>query len=699
MNPWLSVRARLLGLCLGLLVVLGGANLYLGKIIRDREPQEVEQQAQYHRVQTMHAAKQAINTYRYWQGQANSAVLIKNPQLESQAKANLNEAWSELVRRLGEVEKFDRNSAQIIRETLDALPGEMAKVIEAIAADRKVEADQFFPRVRKRLETIEETLNGAIAREQADAEAVERQQTRRAADAVTVAAVILVASAAIGVILTLLVLRSIIRPLRTTVSAIRQVNAGETSLDLPPVSQDEFGDIAVALRQFRDQAERLRRMAYNDPLTGLGNRACAEDELRGAIESCKKTRAQLAILYIDLDNFRSVNDSLGHTAGDRYLCEAALRLQRFAPPEALVCRYSGDKFTVLIEDLDPEEVPANPRASAEVILRGMAEPYQLADHLLPMSVSIGVAVYPSDGETGEQLLSSADAAMYRAKQGGRNKAQFATPELTADVRKQLTVAADIRRGLEHAEFEPYYQPVIDVDSGKVVSAEALLRWVHPVRGLVQAGDFIPTAEASGLIHALGERCLQRASEQVVRWAEAARPIRVSVNLSPRQIDDGSAIRLLERMHADSGHRPSLLDFEITETAMLERGEHTQQTLQRVRAMGHRLGVDDFGTGYSSLVYLQRFPLDRIKIDRSFVARVETSREARAIISATVALARSLDMEVIGEGVETEAQMNALRHLGCTLQQGFLFTPALPAGELETWIDARTGVTKSQAAVA
>jgi len=692
-NPLLSVRFRLFALCVSLLVVMGGANLFLGHLIQQRGAQEQEQREQYRRVGAIHAAQQAMGTFRYWVSLSNSAVLVNNLPLQRQAEPALAAARADLDARLFEVEKFDPTSANAIRGSLAEYSEYVRIGIKALMGGAQADASKHLSEATRHLTMIEDRFKSATQREHDRVEEVLQREMERATAGVHRSLVAIVASGGFGVMVALLILRSIIRPLQTTVVALRQVNAGETTVDMPPISGDEFGDMAIALRQFRDQAERLRRMAYNDPLTGLGNRARMDETLRSGIDDCRRRHESLAVLYVDIDNFSAVNDSLGHSAGDRYLCEAALRLQRFVPPETLVCRYSGDKFTVLLEGLTAASAADQTRVVAEVILRGMAEPYQFGGNLLPMSVSIGIAVHPADGETAEQLISSADAAMYRAKQSGRNKAQYASPELTKDARKQLATAAEIRRGLESGEFEPYYQPVVDVEGGNVIGAEALLRWRHPERGLVQAYDFIPAAEASGLIQALGERCVLRASEQTTQWVEAGRAIRVSVNLSARQVEDGTVIRLLERLHTGDGSKPTFLDFEITETAMLERVEQTQQTLQRVRAMGHRLSVDDFGTGYSSLIYLQRFPLDRIKIDRSFVARVDTSREARAIIAATVALARSLDLEVIAEGVESDVQMHRLRDLGCTLQQGFYFTPALPPAEFEAWMDARNSVLR------
>jgi diguanylate cyclase (GGDEF)-like protein len=687
MNPFLSVRARLFSLCIGLLAVMGGANLLLGQINSQHEEQVRLQQEQYRRVSVTYAVQQALTKFRFRQGQVNAAVTVGNAEAERRARELVAGTLTELDERLVKLAEFDPTAVEVIRGAMAQLPQQLSDGMRALA-ERKPEAEAHFNEAARLLSTIDGALTSVAEREQGVAEDVQRRARERAAIGQRISIAIIVVSTAFGLLLTFIILNSIIRPMQSTVIALRQVNAGETSIDLPPVRQDEFGDMAVALRQFRDQAEHLRRLAYRDTLTGLGNRAYLEEELRDAIEVSRQEGTHLALLYVDLDNFRSVNDSLGHSAGDRYLCEAVLRLQRFVPDGALVCRYTGDKFTVLVPGIpgwDADTLQAHLRTIAGSVLHGMVEPFQLGGDLLPMSVSVGIAVYPADGQNVEQLVSSADAAMYLAKRSGRNNSRFASPELTGDARRQLAIVADIRRGLESGEFEPFYQPVVDIAAGRVVGAEALLRWRHPQRGIVTAGEFIPAAEESGLIHALGERCLIRACEQAARWSSSGQGgMRVSVNLSARQIEDRTAIGMLERLHANGGEGARDLDFEITESAILQQMDRAQETLTQIRALGHQLSVDDFGTGYSSMVYLQRFPISRIKVDRSFVARLETSREAQAIVSATIALARSLDLEVVAEGVETLSQSRQLQAMGCTLQQGYYFTAALPATEFERW---------------
>lgn len=694
MNPFLSVRARLFGLCVGLLAVMGAANLMLGQINSQHEEQMRLQQEQYRRVSVTYSVQQALGTWRFWGGQVNAAGLVENQTAEKQAVARREQAHAIVEARLTEMAEFAPEAVAPIREAMIELPLRLEEGVAALVR-KDHNAEQILAQSANLLGIIERTLNGVAQRETEVAAEVQRRAAEQAAFGERVSIAIIFGSTAFGLVLTFFVIRSIIRPMQSTVIALRQVNAGETSIDLPPVSSDEFGDMAVALRQFRDQAEHLRRLAYRDPLTGIGNRAYLEEELREAMDLGRKDGTKVALLYLDLDNFRSVNDSLGHSAGDRYLCEAVVRLQRFVPDDALVCRYSGDKFTVLLHGIpawDIDTMQAHLRGVASNVLRGMSEPFQFGGDLLPMSVSIGIAIFPVDGQNGEHLVSSADAAMYLAKRSGRNNAKFASPELTGEARRQLAIVTEIRRGLENGEFEPFYQPVVDVAAGRVVGAEALLRWHHPQRGVLLASEFIPAAEDSGLIHALGERCLIKACGQAEHWAHntGGSPVRVSVNLSARQIEDRTAIAMLERLHATGGVGAKGLDFEITETVILQHVDRAQETLSQIRALGHNLSVDDFGTGYSSMVYLQRFPISRIKIDRSFVSRLESSREAHAIITATIALARSLDLEVVAEGVETAGQARQLQALGCTLQQGYYFTPALPAPEFEAWCRTQVG---------
>lgn len=688
-----SVRSRLLLLSLGLLLALGGTNLLLGVVIQQREAQELEQQRQYDRLQAITTVREAQTTTRHFQSQINVARLVRDPNLEARVQKSLDDAENRLRAGLAQVSQFDPESAQTVhlewRKAITAMQ-------TAITAMTRNQADslELSKQTILHLDIIENTLKIAGDRERRRADEISAQQLARARAAVRISIAVSFVAVSLALAFGFLILRSVVRPLQVTITALRQINSGETMVDMPPISPDEFGDMAVALRQFRDQAVRLRHLAFTDEMTGLGNRPHFDETLRSEVMQANQAGHELALLYIDVDNFSAVNDSLGHGAGDRYLREAAGRLQRFALLGAQCWRYSGDKFTVLMESQPADETGSwreQISHQAQLILSGMAEPYLLDGHLLPMSVSIGVAVFPADGRSSEHLMSSADAAMYQVKRSGRNGIHFANPALTAGARRDLILATDIRRGQEQHEFEPFYQPIVDVVAGRVVGAEALLRWRHPERGVCPAADFIPAAEASGQVHALGEICLTQVCERIAEWQSANDPIWISVNLSTRQIEDRSVISLLTALSGRLKYSPESLTLEITESAMLEQVERAQETLEEVRTMGYRLGVDDFGTGYSSMVYLQKFPIDKLKIDRSFVERVEHSRAAEAIIGSMVTLAKSLGLDVIAEGVETKAQMIRLRELGCALQQGYYFTKALPVAEFDVW---RAGWTEA-----
>lgn len=687
--PEVSVRARLLLLCCGLVVALATSNLLLGYLIKRDNAAQVAQQEQFRRLQICQAVEQTMTLYRHRGGAVNTAILIGNEEAKALAQQGVRDAYDRLQTQLNRLASFDPDSAAIIRHAVEDLPAYSLRIMEGVKSEQRKDTSADGREFQRRLDLIEDTIREASRREHARVEEIQMSERDRVLGAVRLANLITLATSLAGIGLTLLMVRSIIRPLQETTIAIRHVNAGHTDIDLPPISNDEFGDIALALRQFRDQAEHLRQLAYWDPLTGLGNRAQLEDSLRTMMDQCRRTGTGLALMYIDLDNFRAVNDRLGHQAGDRYLCEAVSRLSRFIPPDALLCRYAGDNFTVVIEGVTLDaQLEGQLRDIAECALRGLAEPYPFGEHMLNMSASIGIAVFPRDGDTVEKLILGADAAMYAAKKNGRNNIRFAAAHSTGVVRRQLAVANEIRLGIDRAEFEPYYQPIVDIERGRVVGAEALLRWRHPLRGLLMPGEFIQIAEEEGLVGKLGLHCLMAVHRQSRRYGDSdtAEPLRYSVNLSVRQLQDRSLLQSLQQL-SDSDAVQTRIDFEITESALLDSADQGHAILSEIRAMGFRLGLDDFGTGYSSFSYLHKLPVDKLKIDRQFVANMSHSKQAVAIISAIVALARSLELDVIAEGVETAEQMEQLRRLGCSLQQGYHFTAALPAIEFERWVEA------------
>ena len=699
---FLSVRMRLLALCLGLVFVLGGASSSVLLLMSQGHDARDAEQDQFRRFETVLAVQQAQSLFRHRSGQMSSASAVGEQTGRANARIAQQAAKAALDQELAELAKFDPGSASRVLDANSRVARLSEQAMAAVLGGRKNEAAVALKDLQQRLDQIEDTLRTANAREQGVLRDLQLREHLQVERALLVASIVIGIAIVIGLIATFLVVRSVIRPLQITTDAIRQVNAGAIEIDLPPIRPDEFGDMAVALRQFRDQAERLRRLAYHDPLTGLGNRARLEENLQRAIDRSRQTRAPVAILYVDLDNFRAVNDKFGHKTGDRYLGEAASRLNRFMPDGAQLYRHSGDKFAITVDNLETgSALETILREQADGVLRGLSESYPLGDNLLNMSVSIGIAVFPGDGETAEQMVASAEAAMYVAKKNGRNNVRFASAQLTGTMRKQLALASEIRRGLERGEFEPFYQPVIDVDLGRVIGAEALLRWRHPENGLMPPSEFIQVAEESGLINQLGELCLIKAHEQAQIWASRNRRLRVSVNLSVRQVHDGKILQILRGFGSAPGSRERLIDFELTESALLDSTEYSHTMLTEIKRLGFRIGLDDFGTGYSSFSYLQRLPIDKIKIDRQFVIAMGASKQALAIVSATLTLAQNLDLGVIAEGVESTEQMRQLRLLGCKLQQGFYFTRALPAADFEAWSVAfeRDGMDAHALAVA
>jgi diguanylate cyclase (GGDEF)-like protein len=434
----------------------------------------------------------------------------------------------------------------------------------------------------------------------------------------------------------------------------------------------------------RWQAEqRIHHLAHHDSLTGLANRLLLHDRLAHALETAARRRWKLALMFIDLDRFKSINDTLGHAAGDQLLCEAADRLRRCARASDTIARLGGDEFVVLLEGLD-QSADATPVASH--ILRAFAAPLDLAGRRLDISASIGVVVYPDDGADVDTLMRNADTAMYQAKAQGRNNFQFFAPYMNEQAHARFEVETALRRALERDEFELYYQPLMAIDGATPWGVEALIRWRHPQRGLVAPDEFIPVAEDTGDIVAIGVWVLGMVCAQLAAWrAEGLTGFCVSVNLSPRQFKQPDLVRVIAATLAQYGIEPARVELEVTETSLAADAEAAARVLGELKALGCGLAVDDFGTGYSSLAYLKRFPIDRLKIDRSFVRDIEHDASDREITAAVIALSHNLGLRVVAEGVETAAQLDFLRARGCDFAQGWLFAPAMPAAEAGAYL--------------
>lgn len=426
--------------------------------------------------------------------------------------------------------------------------------------------------------------------------------------------------------------------------------------------------------------ERLRHLAHHDLLTDLPNRVLMRDRIEQALMQAQRLATRAAILFIDLDHFKNINDLLGHTVGDQLLREVAQRLKRCVRESDTVSRQGGDEFIVLLPSLG---MRADAVATAEKILDAFAQPFTVGSHTLEVTASVGLSIYPDDGVDAETLQRNADTAMYRAKATGRHGYQFFNVEMEHAVRHRVDLGKRLREAIEQREFRLYYQPLIELKSGRVSAVEALVRWEHPDLGLIGPMQFIPYAEESGLIVHLGKWVLREACRQNDAWRRSGYPhLRVAVNVSGRQFRQHDFVNVVSSILEETGMAADALELELTETVFMQEAEHTQAVFERLRKMDVQVAIDDFGIGYSSLSYLKRFGVDRLKIDQSFVRDIATDRNDAAIVSAIMAMARSLQIEVTAEGVETEQQLHYLREQGCSEGQGFLFSHPLPAAELE-----------------
>jgi diguanylate cyclase (GGDEF)-like protein len=421
----------------------------------------------------------------------------------------------------------------------------------------------------------------------------------------------------------------------------------------------------------RKQAEaRIEFLAHHDALTGLPNRVLLRDRFEHARAYSERNSSSLAMLFIDLDNFKAVNDSLGHAAGDELLKAVVQRLDQCVRDTDTVSRQGGDEFIVLLHDL-PDHGTAE-RVAGEVLLR-LGEPFRVGEHLLNSGGSIGIALYPADGCDFDVLLQKADTAMYNAKAAGRNTYRFFTEAMNARVREHLQLQSHLHRALANGQFRLVYQPKFRIDGSRITGLEALLRWNDPELGDIAPARLIPVAEDCGLIVPIGGWVMAEACRQIVAWRAAGLAVPpVSVNLSALQFHRSALVDNVGTILAAAGVPPSLLELELTESILLQDVEHTLATVRGLKNLGVGLSIDDFGTGYSSLAYLKRFAVDKLKIDQGFVRDIGSDPDDTAIVRAVIQLARSLRLGTIAEGVETEEQLAFLRAEGCEEVQGFLF---------------------------
>ena len=462
-----------------------------------------------------------------------------------------------------------------------------------------------------------------------------------------------------------------------------------------PVKGNQVVALVRDITERKQAEEQIAYLAYHDSLTGLPNNRLFKDRLRQGLAHAERNGSMLAVMFLDLDRFKLINDTMGHGVGDRLLqvtadrlSEAIRRTDSIALNKApllntSVARLGGDEFTIMLEDIENTQAVSR---VADRMTRAVSEPIMLGDQEVYTSTSIGIAVYPTDGDDVEVLLKNADAAMYHAKEQGRNNYQFFTRAMNESSVEQLILENSLRKAINNKELRLYYQPQVSVVSGQLVGMEALIRWKHPEKGYISPSVFIPVAEETGMIMEIGEWVIQEACRQAAEWRDRGyKPIRISVNLSARQLKDERLPDIIASNIFDTGLEARYLGIELTESAIILEPEMALMRLQNIKSLGVKLSLDDFGTGYSSLSYLKRFPIDTLKIDQAFIRDVKTDHEDAALVKAIIAMAHGLGMDVVAEGVELDEQLEFLGAHACDTIQGFLFSRPVPAAEIEAML--------------
>jgi len=458
----------------------------------------------------------------------------------------------------------------------------------------------------------------------------------------------------------------------------------------------KFAGVMRDITERKRTEERIRQLAYYDELTGLPNRLLFTQLLQQALSEACFSGKQVAVIFIDLDRFKLINDTLSHDSGDAILRQVAKRVTDVLPRRSTIARFGGDEFVVMMRECT---MPADAAQAAQQVLNVIAQPMQLLGNDYHVTASLGISAYPVDGENAQTLLKNADNAMSRAKEMGKNNFQFYSSEMNQSSFERLVLERLLRRGLEQHEFDLYYQPKVNLRTGQVTGMEALLRWMQPGMGMISPVKFIPLAEETGLILPIGTWALRTACTQIKAWSRMGEaPLRVAVNLSPRQFAQDDLYATVVEVLNDTGLDPTLLELEITESLMMNNPDHAATVLRNLKNIGIRLAIDDFGTGYSSLSYLKRFPIDHVKIDRSFIKDIPGNADDVSITNAIIAMAHNLRLQVIAEGVETREQAGFLMQHQCEEAQGFLFGRPMPAEEFErNWVTGRAAFSLAEVA--
>ncbi len=488
----------------------------------------------------------------------------------------------------------------------------------------------------------------------------------------------------------------IIKPVQKLRELSRRIGRGQLDVENTLQSDDEIGELAIA---FEDMAgnlkrsdEQIRFIAYHDTLTGLPNRAMFGEFLNQVLADARRHDKEFALLFLDIDDFKRVNDTLGHQAGDALLQEVTERLtkclrqadyvariENAGAPDEILARLGGDEFVILVPDISGSHVPSK---LADRMLKIMTEPFSVENHEFYIGASIGITLYPTDGHDAETLTKNADIAMYHAKEQGKNDYQFYLQSMNVLAHERLALENQLRKALRNDELSLFYQPQVDTTNGEIVGLEALIRWENPNEGRIPPGVFIPVAEETGLILGIGEWVINEACRQSREWQKAGLPgVQVSVNISGQQFGKQDLARIISTALLRNKIPPNRLEVEITESAIMENPDRAIKDLDAIKALGVGIALDDFGTGYSSFSYLHRFPIDTLKIDRSFIQTIGTTEESAELVAAIIAMAHIMHLRVVAEGIETEEQLGVLAERDCDVIQGFLFQTPVPADQI------------------
>ncbi len=447
-------------------------------------------------------------------------------------------------------------------------------------------------------------------------------------------------------------------------------------------SQKLFGGIYSDISEQKKTETKLNILAHYDLLTNLPNRALFQDSLRNAVSKAKRNTNKIALMFIDLDNFKMINDTLGHDYGDLLLIEVAKRLKATLRAEDTVSRLGGDEFTIILEDIQDT---AYPSIVAQKIIDTLSEPIQLKDEMGYIGASVGIAIFPDDADEIESLIKNADMAMYTAKNGGKNIYKYFTEDMNTDATERLELSNDLRSAIVNNQLKLYYQPIMNTKNGSLEAFEALVRWEHPKYGIITPDNFIKLAEEGGFMSKVGKWILHRACEQIKFMQNEGVRAKIAVNISSKQLTQNHLEQTLKSIVKESGIDPTLLELEVTEGFLMENMDQVQSVLANLQKIGINTAIDDFGTGYSSLAHLKKLPITKLKIDKSFIDDIPSDKDGMQIASTIITLAQQLSLEVVAEGVETGKQVEFLKSKGCHLMQGYYFSEAIPEEEINSYI--------------